>query len=562
MIRASGQLFTSKLLNCDLSTCLRMSNYKDFQIILLMRKNGVPKVQPKRRTPRSSNGCLTCKRKKIKCDETKWICKRCLSSRLDCRWPDKVLDLHLDLDLHDIEGLRLYDPPYSATYTWPEIPEVDDITGTTVSDSSSVLTLTERSLPSYGSPYMNGASEIDQMSPSLELGPRVSFQEVLDLEFLGQFSYRFLPAIAQMHFHDASSRLNLMLSGAGSSDLLRGIFVACGAALVAYDDNSYKSVAIERYNMAMNSYFNELNRTDSAGGEDWLLVAVQVLQTLCYRDSFGSSNATRAATHFGAAYQFISLRIFGISNKNGGLDEMKVLRLDLMMIENFIFNYSLTIMFCDHEKLPHLVMSPYVLFSQANSRLKVMYASHKYPHLSQMAILAFQVAAKSAWLCRLSLPLTQLDHFMLTELLMVSEVALLSMNLLNSTTTSIAIQKTVSVARVVFQAARILVARMLDPKFDPELIQDYLNYIRGDVSQLYNTDTIFPVWAIFIAGSASVDVQDREFFRAQIKQLMDISRSLIVRLVADHLEKMWMLYSGLEPLDLLMDTRVLDSVCK
>jgi len=36
---------------------------------------------------RSKSGCLTCRRKKIKCDERKPVCQRCTHSQLDCTWP-------------------------------------------------------------------------------------------------------------------------------------------------------------------------------------------------------------------------------------------------------------------------------------------------------------------------------------------------------------------------------------------------------------------------------------------------------------------------------------------
>ncbi|KAF8135676.1 hypothetical protein EV363DRAFT_1581972 [Boletus edulis] len=39
---------------------------------------------------RSKTGCLTCRVKKIKCDETKPICMRCTHGQRDCTWPEGV----------------------------------------------------------------------------------------------------------------------------------------------------------------------------------------------------------------------------------------------------------------------------------------------------------------------------------------------------------------------------------------------------------------------------------------------------------------------------------------
>ncbi|OJJ37920.1 hypothetical protein ASPWEDRAFT_39631 [Aspergillus wentii DTO 134E9] len=39
-----------------------------------------------RNAPRSKNGCSTCRRRKVKCDEERPVCKRCLNLRLSCEW--------------------------------------------------------------------------------------------------------------------------------------------------------------------------------------------------------------------------------------------------------------------------------------------------------------------------------------------------------------------------------------------------------------------------------------------------------------------------------------------
>ncbi|KAI5123697.1 hypothetical protein M0805_001724 [Coniferiporia weirii] len=49
--------------------------------------------QPQRKRPkytRSKTGCLTCRGKKIKCDETKPKCQRCAHGQRECTWPDPI----------------------------------------------------------------------------------------------------------------------------------------------------------------------------------------------------------------------------------------------------------------------------------------------------------------------------------------------------------------------------------------------------------------------------------------------------------------------------------------
>lgn len=508
-------------------------------------------------------GCFTCKRKKIKCDETKWVCKRCTNSRLECRWPEKVLEQYRNNGAetpHEIGAMKSDSVSDKLPPTYMGHGSTGDtLTDNLLIDNSPIASQLGKSIEALSSQQYD-CHRYEQSTRQM-LGPPLTSQEMLDCEFLNQFSQRFLPAIAQMHFHEETSRLSLVLSGAGTSDLLRNIFVACGATMVAYEDPSYKRMALQRYRQALTSYLNELKGGGVDGTEDWFLVAVQVLQTLCYRDVFASANATRAATHFGAAYRFISLRIFSSSSKVAA-DGVKILRLDLLMVENFIFNYSVTIMFCDHKQLPHLVMNPYVMFSQTNARLRTLYQSKGYPQLSMMSMLAFLVAAKCSWLCRLCLPLSNEDRVLLAEVTLLSEVSLLSLGFLGAMTTSVTIKKTVSVAKIMLHASRILLGKMTSPDFNHEKVQEVVDYLRDEISQPHNVDTILPVWALLIGGSASVRLEDREFFRKLINSLLNISCSQIVRQVANHLEKMWMLYSGLEPLEALLNTQVMDNVCK
>ncbi|KAI9572142.1 hypothetical protein HD554DRAFT_2067302 [Boletus coccyginus] len=53
-----------------------------------------PRNEPQQRKrpkyTRSKTGCLTCRVKKIKCDETKPICMRCTHGQRDCTWPEGV----------------------------------------------------------------------------------------------------------------------------------------------------------------------------------------------------------------------------------------------------------------------------------------------------------------------------------------------------------------------------------------------------------------------------------------------------------------------------------------
>ncbi|EPE37117.1 Zn2/Cys6 DNA-binding protein [Glarea lozoyensis ATCC 20868] len=59
------------------------SSYPGCSSFLVKDASGKPKGQ-RWSTPRSKNGCLTCKKRKFKCDEQKPECKRCIASNLKC----------------------------------------------------------------------------------------------------------------------------------------------------------------------------------------------------------------------------------------------------------------------------------------------------------------------------------------------------------------------------------------------------------------------------------------------------------------------------------------------
>lgn len=64
----------------------------------LSKKTGVKKPSQKSKTPRSRFGCEECKSKRIKCDEVKPHCSRCISKGLTCRYKI-ILQFREDLEL-------------------------------------------------------------------------------------------------------------------------------------------------------------------------------------------------------------------------------------------------------------------------------------------------------------------------------------------------------------------------------------------------------------------------------------------------------------------------------
>lgn len=394
----------------------------------------------------------------------------------------------------------------------------------------------------------------------LPISPPTTFgiERVLDSIFFSHFANRFLPTIAQPHFHHSLPRKDLVLSAAAHSEMLREIFVACGASLVAFDNELYRAVAQQKYKLALLNFFGKIKH-GVEGSEDWYFVAVQVLQTLSLRDAFGGANATRCAAHFSAAYK-IMVRLLNRPQVPEG--EPQYSPLEKVLIENFIFNYSITIFYCDHKKLTRMVPNPFDFFSIANTKLAQMSYEDGSPQSSRMSMLSFQIAAKCSWLCRLKLPFDEAEQRLHFEMLLFAETILFSLESVDFSLQHVLVQNTVSVAKVVLLASIILLRKMLDMEgVRAHHLQELVIKMVSNIGKPYNQDIIFPIWSLMIGSSTALDNRHRGFFMRSLEKLVDISKSKIAMQVLNHLEGLWEIYEADEPFELLFDTEVLDQVC-
>lgn len=648
---------------------------KDFQLVLQVKAHKLVGRKPIRRTSKSFSGCYSCKRKKIKCDETKSKCKNCVRCGLECVWPpakktavagvNKPKVNRAKSEIKSVEGTRLKSPETMAwlaysfgrvdqkspksryfetildtkaqnaietenlelipaaldtgatgkerTLSWTRESELSsnesvsprsigplvardvaaEPTGVAVdaTDMAAVgwsginlfgdlsngknwgfekedINASNSLLGLRGSPYQfrspvpqvleiaDNGFEVSETA--ITIPPTFGVEYVIDSFFFAHFAGRFLPTIAQPHFHHSRPWKNLVLSAAANSEMLREIFVACGASLVAFDNVLYRAVAQQKYKIALLHFLGKIKH-GLEGGEDWFFIAVQVLQTLCLRDPFGGANATRCAAHFSAAYKII-LKLLDKPHVNG--DGPQYSPLEKVLIENFIFNYSITIFYCDHDKLTRMVPNPFDFFSMANTKLAQMSTEDGSPQSSRMSMLAFQIAAKCSWLCRLKLPLDEADQKLHFEILLFAEAILFSLESVDFSPQEVLVRNTVSVAKVVLRSSIILLTKMLDMEgVRAHLLQHLVVKIVLEIDQPYNRDIIFPIWSVMIGASTALDIEHKEFFKRSLEKLVNLSKSKIAMQVLNHLEGLWEIYNADEPFELLFDTKVLDQVC-
>jgi len=65
-------------------------NHSPLHVVSSPPKSEAPQQRKRPKYTRSKTGCLTCRVKKIKCDETKPNCMRCTHGQRECTWPEGV----------------------------------------------------------------------------------------------------------------------------------------------------------------------------------------------------------------------------------------------------------------------------------------------------------------------------------------------------------------------------------------------------------------------------------------------------------------------------------------
>lgn len=368
--------------------------------------------------------------------------------------------------------------------------------------------------------------------------------------FFRRFVSRFVPNIARVHFHGTYSLEELFLEAATENMTLRDIFIACGAAFVA-GKSECSEQAMQTYEVAIDKFVEQMRVGHVVGFEDWFFVAVQVLQTLCLRDNFGTLNATRCAAHLGAASRIITMRMLELDREYSALQKA--------MIENFVFNYSITIFYCDHTKLKELVPSPFDFFDSVQDLSCILPGD--LPHAGHISMRAFEIAAKCSWLCRLLLPLTQ-QQVLIHQLLLDRAKSLIHhLDYPTASPMTLAAAQTTAVARAMLCLLMILLTGMLDREAPLEQFDEMLTAYTVDVNNVLYKNIVFPIWLLNIAACATEDPYKREIFVNRLDYLYRILNSRISMQVLAHLRGLWEIYTGREPFYLLFDTHAMDQVC-
>ncbi|KAH3676336.1 hypothetical protein WICPIJ_009132 [Wickerhamomyces pijperi] len=539
-------------------------------------------VKPRRKAPKTTTGCMNCKKRRKKCDEVKPSCTRCSKSEICCYWPDHVVDFYnrtnrdIGVSLignsdHQGQGANLITP----TSNTQQCVQLQDDSGTAdmfdphqfmdgfsvamggdildidftnsdylldqfkfiqtenqaQSSSKSPVSVTSAGSNGSGSLKMNSISTVD--NGQLYDIPGVNMSKY-DKMCYSYFIDKFLLTITPPHCNQLITPVKILLPFMISNDIVREIFLTCGASLLAYSDDSYAKRASERYINSVNLLIQEIQGS-KYGAEDHLFICAQLLQTLCLRDKNVGSNATKCAAHLSASYEIIKKRFI---RNSFNLQNFTITPLDRILSEHFVFNYPVTILLCHSDRLfQHIIPSPFQFFEQFNDILNQPFsASNDDPWLNHpvlgVSLKCYELSAKCSWICRFFRKSLESFESLEKSLLVNRYVEMLTKmkaecledterlkNLSLSPTLKDSERLNVSITKMGQLANLMVVERLLYELADntdittlkPNFAQQCQEIVEETrYSYTLSVEPYLDSWTFFVLGVMSVDVQVRE----------------------------------------------------
>lgn len=573
------------------ASAMETSTYHQYQRVVdfgVAGKQGLKRKKKRKSFRKSVDGCLACKRRRKKCDERKPVCAGCARQGLKCVWPAHVVsrlgvqsfqaDQALQAGDQALQaGLQAGDQLAQAglqagllSEPLPE-PQIEPLPAQEASDMdllNQLINIQNENIhftADDGDSPQSLTSLLDSNSYNSWIpGVFLSKEESICYDY---FINKFIPSISQPHGHHLLSPLTILLPYAATDPLIRSVFFACGATLLAYSNDNYRTLAHEKYVDSVNLLISSI-KSSTTGCEDSLFISVQLLQILCLRDKNIGLNATKSAAHLSASFEIIKKRF---TNK-----QAKITSLDRVLTEHFVFHYPITMLLCRHDKLLTVVPSPYDFYSNFREIInQPLNADNTDPWVNHPFIgigaQAFEICAKVTWICRIfNIPLKS-DIYEKVQVLHSETLQELDLLKGIKSDNSFHLQN-ISVTKQILYACLIIIKKLLnndiqikDLQVEVDLIIEELKYC-----ETLNSNAVLCSWVFFIAGSTSITRAKRNFFEKILLNMASIINSSLVLKILKYLKIVWddeKQDSGDDNDDsnmgfeFLFDTKVLDIVC-
>lgn len=289
----------------------------------------------KKKKVRVTTGCLCCRKRKIKCDETKPSCNNCEKSLYHCEWSKGKESLesiarfvlrkkkprnNKFIDVSD--SFRVFAVEKSKNRFKPsKQKEPKTMTAIAANEAGPLAVSTrvqhaeeERSMQLLDESKREFDVDADALFRKyLELlGSRyilsLKSQNLLNVteeesHFFDAFINGFLVSISPQLAHENLQLSTIVIPRCVNNETLKKVFLTCGATFLSWNNKEFRSFAELQYQDCMVSIQNFLDSDDYIrGSEDWILIT---MITLCLREKYQCKNRIRNAIFLIASFKII-----------------------------------------------------------------------------------------------------------------------------------------------------------------------------------------------------------------------------------------------------------------
>ncbi|KAE8382002.1 hypothetical protein BDV26DRAFT_288977 [Aspergillus bertholletiae] len=346
--------------------------------------SGTKNYRPSRRRPahlRTKTGCLTCRKRKKKCDETPGTCSNCARRWLSCEWPANLCrnQKHSRQERPAPSKARLETsarPSIDAWHINQHEFTVDFVASTSPSwdtegDSDVLLSPTNPNTPSSQNDYTmatrsDAPSLLNHVSSLSYLSPAINPASAPLFDFLRAV---FLPQLIRPMAHDAVIKSvtdeSLMLA-LRTPFYMHALLACCGAEIPVDDMYSvmhFEKLARMHYVKAMAGLRESLDR-GMLEAENTAIIRTSLI--LCIYERSKPCLSRGVDAHILGLAQLIQLRF----RDNPALQSEAETNMARVILEAFIFHATTSIPFQQTIKHPEPVEEA---ISLAETRLQEMY---------------------------------------------------------------------------------------------------------------------------------------------------------------------------------------------
>lgn len=289
-----------------------------------------PQQAPPRRRPpprlRTKTGCLTCRRRRKKCDERKPCCQTCERLGLDCQWEDPLLP---------IRDRRLScqpetPPPQPST---PNAPYSDE---RCIVRS---LTPVKRSAPAGSSSNPGNTILIRSPSPARPLSGLSPFSSAHDESLFVFFNSHVLPSLARKHVDPVYQNQTALCSIAYSCPWVMNALLSLSSHHFSWVESRNGDSAVPYYVKAVRDL--RRNMSSMSATDDSLLVSITFLGLY---EELRSDEFSEPMVHFNTSSRILRTRMNDLMKSCATSGQRVFLR---MHAESAMYHLSTRALFTD-----------------------------------------------------------------------------------------------------------------------------------------------------------------------------------------------------------------------